>query len=154
MIKRIIYILLLMTVQIGFAQIIPTLPVKPKSENTKTKGEVKAKIKYVKKPIYVEKTVYVEKPSEKLSLNPIFIYTKDHPKGYFKKIDNSNWGEFNFFTGEKIYSFYAVQELNNIIILYDKGRNMYVKLTESECFWGNSYDNIPNKIYDGKWVEK
>jgi hypothetical protein len=36
-------------------------------------------------------------------------------------------------------------------IIYDKGRNFYVKITNEHLLWGSSKDQIDNVFGDGHW---
>jgi hypothetical protein len=68
----------------------------------------------------------------------------------FNKISDTKWVEM---CGKKcIFEFEEVSCDSSNTILFDKSRNIYAKLTESQCFWGlENQNNIKNFIFWGKF---
>lgn len=85
--------------------------------------------------------------------NEVFVYMGDHGKGYFKKMVDGTWGEFNLSTSEKIFSFTSVEETAFYKIIYDQSRKTYIKLTSDSCLWSYEVSAFNNKVHDGHWEE-
>jgi hypothetical protein len=68
----------------------------------------------------------------------------------FNKISEDKWVEI---WGNKCLFQYKEVECNSsAVILLDKSRNMYLKITETQCFWGcGDQKNIKYFIYSGKY---
>lgn len=89
---------------------------------------------------------------DEYSNSKIFLYSKDQGKGFFKKTSLKSWGEFDYSTGNKIFTFSSIEETNSYILLYDESRKIYVKLTENTCLWGYNTSQIRYKVHDGYWT--
>ena len=79
---------------------------------------------------------------------------QEHPKGAisgkFINQGNKKWTEQNTIEGP--FTFEEVSNLGSELILFDKNRKVYVKITPTEmsASWGNA--NNWQKYYDGRWL--
>ena len=82
-------------------------------------------------------------------------YKKDNDfsyHAYFMLVSGDMWDEIRVSDDKVLFHYRLVSETSATIILYDESRKVYVRLTETECFWGSSKDDINHKIYNGVWV--
>ncbi len=86
----------------------------------------------------------------------VWIYIYDQSSrhyGYFLQTNSTGteWIEYDCIGNKKKFTFTCVDSKPQYIVLLDKERHVYVKLTNDACFLGNSRDNIKEKFYSGKW---
>ena len=72
--------------------------------------------------------------------------------GYFMQVSSGQWEEIRVSDEKVLYKYRFVSESGGAMILYDESRSVYVRVTESELFWGSTKEDITHKIYDGAWV--
>jgi len=78
-------------------------------------------------------------------------WIKSHVNTYFFRSDDDVWierEEDSFIC----FIFEQIEENQDEVILFDKSRNMFVKLSNSEAAWGSSKCSITNVFCNGKWV--
>jgi hypothetical protein len=71
----------------------------------------------------------------------------------FLNFDKSDvWYEFSNKTAA--FAFKFVKIINNDLVIYDQGRTMYIRISNTKLYWGSTVGNINNSLYDGKWILK
>jgi hypothetical protein len=74
---------------------------------------------------------------------------------YFAPLDGQKWVEIDRKKGFTMYHYVLLDGAeNSTVILYDASRNLYVKLTPAEMFFGNSRDDITKASLFGTWEKK
>ena len=91
--------------------------------------------------------------SDKLPANFHQRWEVDGGGSYIIPTGNKQWTEFNW-KGEVRFRFVLIEEKPEYTMLYDASRNMYVKLTDTQLFWGNNLDGVVYRDAHGSWIEE
>ena len=59
------------------------------------------------------------------------------------------WCEYS--NDEKVFEFKQIDENENEIVLFDEQRNHYVKLCDSNAYWGSAPNDINKELNLGSW---
>jgi len=77
----------------------------------------------------------------------------DDGLSYFIPAGNNQWTEINR-NGKITYRYALIEEKPSYTLLCDSSRNLYIKLTNSQLFFGNSRYSAETPSKYGKWVDK
>ncbi len=86
----------------------------------------------------------------------VWVYIYDQSSrhyGYFLQTSatGTEWIEYDCIGNKKKFTFTCIDSKPQYVVLLDKERHTYVKLTKDACYLGHSRDDIKEKIYTGKW---
>ena len=77
----------------------------------------------------------------------------DDGLSYFMQTGNNQWTEINW-KGKITFHYVLIEEKPSFTLLYDISRNLYVKLTNSQLFFGNGRYSADSPSKRGAWVDK
>lgn len=83
------------------------------------------------------------------------FYLKPTDENYhsiYRPAGGNDWEEVRIKDRVVRFKYQLVQESPDEVVLFDPTRTVYVRLTEDESYWGNSRNDINNKIYNGNWI--
>lgn len=72
--------------------------------------------------------------------------------GYYTEVSDGYWDEIRISDDKVLFHYKLISESSTEVILFDEKRSVYVRLTGSESYWGESKTDITHKTYDGAWV--
>jgi hypothetical protein len=73
---------------------------------------------------------------------------------YFEKKENDpSWREHDK-SGKPAFAFTFVSRVNNDVLLFDKSRGYYIKLTNQHALLGTDKENVNGLLMTGKWEIK
>ena len=85
------------------------------------------------------------------SRKPFFWQKSGNKKHFFRRRSSGKWAEEVDF--EVKFNFDHLSQTGNDVILVDKSRNMYLRLSCGKVTWGNSLAGVSNnQLYNGFWV--
>ena len=76
------------------------------------------------------------------------MYDKE---SYFRQVFSKDWAEIQ--SGVNVFNFKYEYQIGDMIVLYDKTRDLYVSMDSKQLKWGEESDSITNIIANGKWIE-
>jgi peptidylprolyl isomerase len=84
----------------------------------------------------------------------IFVYESAQGKSYYKSLGDKEWGEFSYGNANPVFRFQLVRKSDVETILYDASRNVFVRITNNEFFWGNTENDINKRLFSGSWIDE
>jgi len=79
------------------------------------------------------------------------VWQENNKNHYFKKFSTTTWIET--VDGQLGPIFKFVSRNNNVVILYDQGRNFYVSLDSTSGKFGDTINTINSVFVYGKWIK-
>jgi hypothetical protein len=78
------------------------------------------------------------------------VWQTNNEDHFFREVNRTTWIEAE--NGITTFTFRLISLKNNNVIIYDSGRNFYIRLDSTSAKWGFSLSSITNKFRDGKWI--